>query len=83
MNIKLLTEQHLESLSLNGICPGLSETTLSKCHSVRNHMSRLIWHIVISFNLFSNYCTLVCALVATMQKKSGVLATRPECFNLQ
>ena len=30
MNVKLLTEQHLEFLSLKGGCSGLSESTLVK-----------------------------------------------------
>ena len=39
MNIKLLTEHHLEFLSLKGGCSLL----LSKYHIVRNHMLRLIY----------------------------------------
>ena len=42
MNIKLLTEHHLEFLSLKMCCTGLSESHLSKYHIVVNHMSRLI-----------------------------------------
>ena len=42
MIIKLLTEHHLEFLSLTGGCTGSSESTLSKWHIVGNHMSRLI-----------------------------------------
>ena len=41
MNIKHLTEHHLEFLSLTGDCTGSSESTLVKCHIVGNHMSRL------------------------------------------
>ena len=40
MIVKLLTEQHLEFLSLN-MCPHLS-----KCHIVGNHMSRLNYYVV-------------------------------------
>ena len=36
MTVKLLTEHHLEFLSLKGVFTGLS-----KCHIVGNHMSRL------------------------------------------
>ena len=41
MIVKLLTEHHLEFLSLKGGCTGLSESTLVKYHIVGNHMSRL------------------------------------------
>ena len=43
LNIKLLTEHHLEFLSLKGGFTGSSEFTMSKCHIVENHMSRLNW----------------------------------------
>ena len=38
MTVKLLTEYHLEFLSLKGGCTGSSESTLVKCHIVGNHM---------------------------------------------
>ena len=41
MNVKLLTEHHLEFLSLEVDCTGSSEFTLVKCHIVGNLMSRL------------------------------------------
>ena len=41
MSVKLLTEHHLELLSLIQGYTGLSESTMSKCHIVGNHMSRL------------------------------------------
>ena len=37
MIVKLLTEHHLESLSLQGGCRGLSESTLVKMPHSRNH----------------------------------------------
>ena len=43
MSVKLLTEHHLEFLSLKGGCTGLSESTLVKYHIVGNHMSWLIF----------------------------------------
>ena len=43
MIVKLLTERHLEFLSLKGGCTGSPESTLVKCHIVGNHMSRLIY----------------------------------------
>ena len=42
MSVKLLDEHNLEFLSLKGGCTGSSESKLSKCHIVGNHMSRLI-----------------------------------------
>ena len=39
MTDKLLTEQHLEFLSLKGGFTGLSESTLVKCHIVGNHVA--------------------------------------------
>ena len=44
MTVKLLTEQHLEFLSLKGGCTGSSESTLSKCHIVGNLMHWLNYH---------------------------------------
>ena len=41
MNIKLLTEHHLEFLSLKGDCTGSSESTLVKMPYFGNLMSRL------------------------------------------
>ena len=40
MNIKLLTEHHLEFLSLKGGWTGSSEFTVVKVPLVENHMSR-------------------------------------------
>ena len=45
MTVKLLTEHHLEFLSLKGGCTDSSESTHVKCHIVGNHMSRLIYHL--------------------------------------
>ena len=42
MTVKLLSEQHLEFLSLKGGWAVLSSLYLSKCHIVGNHLSRLI-----------------------------------------
>ena len=41
MTVKLLTEHHLEFLSLKGDCSGSSESTLVKMPLVGNHMTRL------------------------------------------
>ena len=45
MIFKLLTEQHLEFLSLNGGCTGLSEPTLVKMpHCWKSHVAaHLVW----------------------------------------
>ena len=42
LTVKLLTEHRLEFLSLKRGCTCSSESTLSKCHTVENHMSWLI-----------------------------------------
>ena len=42
MIVKLLTEHHLEFLSLKGGCTGLSESTLVKIPNCWKYMSRLI-----------------------------------------
>ena len=42
MIVKLLTEHHLEFLSLKGGCRGSSESTLVKCQIVVNLMPGLI-----------------------------------------
>ena len=42
MSVKLLTEHHLEFLSLKGVCTGSSESTLVKCHIVGNNLPQLI-----------------------------------------
>ena len=40
MNVKLLTEHHLESLSLKEFCTGLSESTLVKIpHCWKSHVA--------------------------------------------
>ena len=39
MSVELLTEQHLEFLSLKGDCTGSSESTLVKKPHVGNHIS--------------------------------------------
>ena len=41
MNVKPLTEYHLEFLRFKVVCTGSSESTLVKRHIVGNHMSRL------------------------------------------
>ena len=52
MIVKLLTDYHLEFLSLKGGCRGLSESTLVKCQIVGNLMPRLKFFITKS--LFSS-----------------------------
>ena len=44
-SVKLLDEHHLEFLNLKWGCTGLSESTLSKCHIVGNHMSWLNYYL--------------------------------------
>ena len=51
MSVKLLTERHLEFLSLNEGCRGSSEYTLVKYHIVGNHVSRLIFVWFVSYEM--------------------------------
>ena len=50
MIVKLLTEHHLEFLSLKGGCRGSSESTHIKKHIVGNHM-----HWLISLSYICNF----------------------------
>ena len=54
MTLKLLAEHHLEFLSLKGGCTGSSESHMSKCHNVGNHMSRLKFRQLDPWKLY--YC---------------------------
>ena len=51
MIVKLLTERHLEFLSLKGGCRGSSSLHLSNCEIVGNLMPRLkyIWYLQFVF----------------------------------
>ena len=46
MSVKLLTEQHLEFISLKGAAQACLSLHLSNCHIVGNHMSRLNYELV-------------------------------------
>ena len=46
MSVKLLTERHVEFLSLKGGCTGSCKSTLVKKHIVGNTMSRLILNFI-------------------------------------
>ena len=57
MNIKLLTEHHLELLSLTGGCTGLSESTLVKISHCWNSLVMALFLFIFSFEQFCiNYC---------------------------
>ena len=43
MTVKLLTEQHLEFLSIKGAALAGGRLHLPKCHIVGNNMSRRLW----------------------------------------
>ena len=47
MIVKLLTERHLEFLSLKGGCTGSSESTLVKMQIVGNHVHWLIYELLV------------------------------------
>ena len=50
MAVKLLTEHHMEFLSLTGGCTGSSESTLVKMPHCWKHMSRLIFGVKTRFS---------------------------------
>ena len=53
MTVKLLTEQHLEFLSLKGGCTGLSVSTLIKMsHCWKSHVSAQMLSILLSAEMF-------------------------------
>ena len=55
LSVKLLTEHHLEFLSLKGICTGLSESTLVKMpHCWKSHVMAQITIKVKQPTLFSS-----------------------------
>ena len=53
MIVELLTEHHLEFLSLEGGCRGSSESTMSKCQLVRNPMPRLNYLILYGMQVWN------------------------------
>ena len=54
MTVKLLTEHHLESLSLEGGCTGLSESTLVKMpHCWKSHVMAQMFRLVCSISILS------------------------------
>ena len=70
MIVKLLTEHHLEFLSLNGGCRGSSESTLvkmSNCwksHAVAHvQISRFINHRIVNIFLSIGLNMVLCALI--------------------
>ena len=50
MGVKLMTEHHLEFLSLKGGCTGLSESTLVKMpHYLKSHVAAQLFYVDIIF----------------------------------
>ena len=76
MTVKLLTEHHLEFLSLKGGRTGSSESTLVKHHLVGNHMSRLKYNFHdFIFRLVTSGVGYHAVPVIFFLIKFGVLAT--------
>ena len=51
MNVKLMTEHHLEFLSLKGGCTGLSESTLVKIpHCLKAHATAQIYYLTYCYD---------------------------------
>ena len=55
MIVKLLTEHHLEFLSLKRGCRGSSESSHPKCHIVGTHMSWLFLSAMAPIEMFAYY----------------------------
>ena len=77
MIVKLLTEHHLEFLSLKGGCTGSSESTLVKCHFVGSHITLLKYASV-------QYLSTVIVLICPVQMSNGgpaheILVTLSHC----
>ena len=67
MIVKLLTEHHMEFLSLKGGCRGSSESTLVKCHIVGSLMHRLL-HLVLHRHFYIAGFALPIAIVAKCEE---------------
>ena len=73
MNIKLLTEHHLEFLCFTGGCTGLSESTLVKMpHCWKSHVTahihigqhRRIWYLSQQETVNAHKCLHLCAVLS-------------------
>ena len=63
MTVKLLTEHHLEFLSLKGDCTGSSESTLVKMpHCWKSHVTA---HLINKFNFFEGLRKDECAVFSS------------------
>ena len=62
LSVKLLTEHHLEFLSLKGDCTDSSESSLVKMHIVENHMSRLNYIVSVHYNTLVETILRVCVV---------------------
>ena len=74
MAVKLLTEYHLEFLSLKGGCTGSTDSTHVKCRIVGNHMSRLKCHVMLHYTrlLKPNVLNPVTCTYHTHMEQSGI-----------
>ena len=55
LRVKLLTEDHLDFLSLKGVAQARMSLHLSKCHIVGNHMLRLIYDGYMYMKILCNF----------------------------
>ena len=61
MSVKLLTEHHLEFLSLKGGCTGLSESTHVKMpHCWKSHVARMNLIVLMDKKIFTVLCLSGC-----------------------
>ena len=68
MIVKLLTEHHLEFLSLKGSCTGSSEPTRWKSHALANMIPKS--------NLFCSCCSLVYKLTNVLNNHYSIIGLR-------
>ena len=82
MSVKVLTDHHLEFLSLKEAAEARLSLHLSKCHIVGNHMSRLIYQVVLqiySFRILFLYFQIVLSL---SQKRCSLIRNFVSCLNI-
>ena len=74
MIVKLLTEHHLEFLSLTGGCSGSAKSTHVKCHIVGNHMYWLICKVHVFLTYFSIHFSSGILVLVTFERTLCVIS---------
>ena len=81
MTVELLTEHHLELLSLTGSCTVSSESSLSKCYIVGNHVSRLIYQKVQIKLVTAQVDQSLCFFATLIENLPALIEKYPKIFN--